>query len=197
VDFFGGRAGIGVNQKRKFVELRNQYTLTDDQGQEIGNVEQKKQSPVAFILRLVSSLDVMLPVTLNVTDSSDQPVLTLHKPWFKWGVEVSDATGSDLGVVKKQIKVGKAVFQVQGAGGAPFGHLKAENWRARDFRLEDTGGTEIGRVTKQWRGLLSEALTDADSYAVTFDQSASAETKALTLASALAVDLIMKQKDSS
>ncbi len=29
-NFFDGRSGIGVHQKRKVFELRNQYTLTDE-----------------------------------------------------------------------------------------------------------------------------------------------------------------------
>lgn len=196
-DFFAGRSGVAVNQKRKFVELRNQYTLSDENGQEIGHIEQKKQSPLAFILRLVTSLDVMLPVTLDITDIDDSAVLTLRKPWFRWGVEVTDSAGQRLGTIKKQLRVGKAVFAVTGPGGERTGELKAENWRAKDFRFDNGSGTEVARVTKQWRGLLTEALTDADSYAVTFAADAPADMKALAVASSLAVDLIMKQKDNN
>ncbi len=195
-EFFNARGGVGVHQKRKFVELRNQYTLSDDSGKEIGKVEQKKQSPIAFILRLVTSLDVALPVTLNLTDSSGQEVLTLHKPWFRWGIAVS-AGGSNLGKVQKQLRVGKAVYEVTGPDGQEFAHLRAENWRAKDFKLEDPSGGEVARITKQWRGLVTEMFTDADSYAVTFSPDSPAESKALALASALAVDLIQKQKDNN
>jgi hypothetical protein len=73
--------------------------------------------------------------------------------------------------------------------------LRAENWRARDFALVGADGTELGRVTKRWRGLLTEVATDADSYAVTFAPGASTEVRELTLAAALSVDLTMKQKD--
>lgn len=195
-EFFNARGGVGVHQKRKLVELRNQYTLTDDAGQEIGKVEQKKQSPLAFILRLATSLDVALPVTLNVTDSNGQEILSLHKPWFRWGIAVS-AGGRNLGKVQKQLRVGKAVYEVTGPDGKEFAHLKAENWRAKDFKLEDPTGGEVGRITKTWRGLVTEMFTDADSYAVTFAPEATPESKALALASALAVDLIQKQKDAS
>ncbi|HUR48011.1 MAG TPA: phospholipid scramblase-related protein [Acidimicrobiales bacterium] len=192
-----GRSGIGLHQKRKFIELRNQYTLTGDDGQEIGKVEQAKQSPLAFILRVVSSMDVALPVTLHVTTSDNREALKLHKPWFRFAVKVSDDAGSELGTVKKKMRVGKAVFSIEGSGGDEVGVLKAENWRARDFRYENTSGTELARVTKQWRGLLTEAFTDADSYAVTFEGSADNTTRKLALAAALAVDLTMKQKDTN
>lgn len=192
-----GRSGVGLHQKRKFLELRNQYTLTGDDGQEIGKVEQAKQSPFAFILRLVSSLDVALPVTLHVTTTDGREELKLHKPWFRFAVNATDGEGQALGTIKKKVKLGKAVFSLEGPSGDEIGTLKAENWRARDFRLEDTSGTEVARVTKKWRGLLTEAFSDADSYAVTFEDRTDIATRKLALGAALAVDLTMKQKDAS
>ena len=50
-------------------------------------------------------------------------------------------------------------------------------------------------MTKKWRGLLTEVVTDADSYAVTFPMSTDDSVRQLALAAALAVDLTMKQKD--
>ncbi len=71
-NFFDGRSGIGVHQKRKVFELRNQYTLTDESGVEAGRVEQAKQSALTWLARLGTSLDTMLPTTLAVTDASEQ-----------------------------------------------------------------------------------------------------------------------------
>ena len=190
-----GRSGIGLHQKRKFVELRNQYTLTGDEGEEIGTVEQAKQSPLAFILRLASSMDVALPVTLSVTTTDGQEELKLYKPWFRFSVKVSDGQGNALGAINKKIRFGKAVFNLEGPAGEEIGVLKAQNWRARDFSFENSSGSEVARVTKKWRGLLTEALTDADSYAVTFEATTDNTTRKLALAAALAVDLTMKQKD--
>lgn len=192
-----GRSGVGLHQKRKFLELRNQYTLTDDEGREIGKVEQAKQSPLAFILRLASSLDVVLPVTLHVTGTDGRVELRLHKPWFAFSVKVSDGEGRALGAVTKKVRLGKAVFNIADASAREVGVLKAENWRARDFRFEDPAGSEVARVTKKWRGLLTEAFSDADSYAVTFNDRADVATRQLALAAALAVDITMKQKDYS
>ena len=190
-----GRTGIGLHQKRKFMELRNQYTLTDETGAEIGRVEQAKQSPFAFLVRLFGDMDVALPVTLNVNNSDGTDQMRLHKPWFRFAVAVHGADGRRIGSVNKRIRLGKAVFTVIGESGEEVGSLKAENWRARDFRLEDPSGRELARVTKKWRGLLTEAFTDADSYAVTFDDLTDTTTRELALAAALAVDLTMKQKD--
>lgn len=195
-NFFDGRSGIGVHQKRKVFELRNQYTLTDETGGDAGRVEQAKQSALAWLARLGTSLDTMLPTTLQVTDPGGQPVLVLDKPWFTWKVTVRDPGGRTIGVIGRKMRVGKPVYTLTGDGGSEVGEIRAEDWRSRNFQVVDTAGTEFGRVTKQWRGLFTEVVTDADSYAVTFQPDATGDQRALAFAGALTVDLIQKQKDA-
>ena len=190
-----GRTGVGVHQRRKIFEMRNQYTLADENGSQIGAVEQVDQSPFTFLARLFSDLDVVLPVTLSVTETGGGEVLRLHKPWFRYAVTVASGDGTAVGRVVKRVRLGKASFTVSGPHGEALGELRAENWRARDFRFDDVSGTEVSRVTKRWRGLGTEMFTDADSYAVTFAPTTDEPVRQLALAAALAVDLTMKQKD--
>ena len=189
-------SAIGVRQRRKFFEMRNQYDLLDESGATVGVIEQVGQSPFTFLARLFSDLDLMLPVTLDVKDASGTTVLRLHKAWFRLQVDASDpSTGSRVGSVRKRLRLGKASFDVTAPDGRLVGRLEAQNWRARDFALLDGQQRELARVTKQWRGLLTELATDADSYAVTFPADADGATRRLALAAALSVDLTMKQKD--
>ncbi|HVE45454.1 MAG TPA: phospholipid scramblase-related protein [Acidimicrobiales bacterium] len=195
-DFFDGRSGIGVHQKRKVFELRNQYTLTDEAGADAGRVEQAKQSALTWLARLGTSIDTMLPTTLAVTDASARRVLVLEKPWFKWTVTVRDSDGRTIGVIGRKLRVGKPVYTLTAHGGAEVGEIRAQDWRSRKFEVVDTAGMDLGQVTKQWRGLFAEVVTDADSYAVTFEPQATSDQRALTFAGALTVDLIQKQKDT-
>ncbi len=195
-EFFDGRTGIGVHQRRKVFELRNQYTLTDESGADAGRVQQAKQSAVAWLARLGTSLDAMLPMALEVTDASEQPVLRLEKPWFSWKVAVQDPGGCSIGVIGRKLRVGKPVYTLTGLGGVEVGEIRAEDWRSRKFEVADAAGAPLGRVTKQWRGLFTEVVTDADSYAVTFEPHATSDQRALTFAGALTIDIIQKQKDS-
>lgn len=190
------RPGIGIHQRRKFFELRNEYTLVDDTGEPIGTATQERQSFLALLVRIFSALDVALPMTLEVRDAAGKVELELHKPWFTWRVQVSSPAVGLVGTIRKQIRVGKARFSLQGPQGEAIGEVRAENWRARDFAVFDPVDTEVARVTKQWRGLLTEAFSDADSYAVTFQPQLGHPLRALAFASALAVDIVMKQKDS-
>ena len=128
--FLQDRSGIGVHQRRKVFEMRNQYQLSDDAGQQVGAVEQVGQSAFTFIVRLLGDMDVVLPVTLVVSDSQGGKVLELHKPWFRYAVTVSAADGTVLGVIRKRVRIGKAVFTVFAADrrgpGAAGG---ARDWR--------------------------------------------------------------------
>lgn len=190
------RNGIGIHQQRKLMELRNEYTLVDEAGQTIGTANQERQGFLAVLTRVFSDLDVALPMTIEVRDTAGNLVLEIDKPWFTWRVSVSSPTAGQLGSITKKVRLGKARFQLSGAGGHDLGEVRAQNWRARDFTILDADGTEVARVTKEWRGILTESFTDADSYAVTFSPELSDPLKSLAFASALAVDIVMKQKDS-
>lgn len=189
------RPAIGVHQRRKLFEMRNEYTLVDESGQPIGSADQQRQTALAWLTRLFSDLDVALPTTLEVRDASGMQQLTIHKPWFTWRVTVSTADET-VGSITKQIRLGKARFLLQDPGGASVGELHARNWRAKDFAVLDPQGVELATVTKQWRGLFSETFTDADSYAVQFGPTLTEPLRTLAFAAALAVDLVMKQKDT-
>jgi uncharacterized protein YxjI len=188
--------GVGIHQKRKLFELRNQYTLVDQTGMTIGTAEQERQGWITLLARIGSDLDVALPSTIVVRDSSQAPVLEVHKPWFTSTVSARTPQGQVLGSVKWKIRLGKRRFALLGPGGEELGEVHAQNWRARDFKVFDHTGSEVARVTKKWRGLLTESFTDADSYAVEFSPGLGEPLRSLSFTAAIAVDLVMKQKDT-
>lgn len=190
------RPAIGVHQRRKLIEMRNEYTLVDETGQPIGTASQERQGWMTVLIRFVSDLDVALPMTLEVRDQAGQLQLELDKPWFTWRTTVQLPDGTTVGSITKKIRVGKARFQLDGPDGRLLGEIHAQNWRAKDFIVYDASGVQVADVTKQWRGLFTEAFTDADSYAVEFSPSVVEPLRTLSFAAALAVDIVMKQKDA-
>jgi len=187
--------GPVVNQKLKLVELRNEYHVYDQHGRPVGTVQQARQTPLAFLLRLFSDLDVALPITLHFINASGQAELVPHKPWFRWVCSVRQPGGAELGTIAKQFRLGKARFGLADPGGRPLGEVRALNWRAKDFAVVDGAGREVARVTKKWAGL-RELFTDADNYVVQVDPAVTDPLRSLAVASCLAIDVIMKQKDS-
>jgi len=87
---------------------------------------------------------------------------------------------------------GKIHFSLQ-AGGHTYGAIKAENWRAWNFRVEDATGTEVARITKTWEGLVTTLFTTADNYVVQMHTDLPEPLRSMVVASALCVDTALKQ----
>jgi uncharacterized protein YxjI len=184
-----------VEQRRKLFELRNQYKVFDGAGTQIGVIEQDQQSFLTLLARIGTDLDVVLPVTLKVLDATGAAVLSIRKPWFTTRLSVARADGSPVGSIYKRIRMGKARFTLLDFSGSQIGEVRAENWRAKDFAVFDASANEVARVAKKWRGIATEVFTDADTYVVHLTPAAVEPLRTLAIAAALAVDLVMKQKD--
>jgi uncharacterized protein YxjI len=184
-----------VEQKTKLFELRNEYRLFDQSGAQIGSVRQIRQGLVALVARIGTDWDIALPVRLEVRDAGAGVVLELYKPWLRLAVDVTDSSGVPMGSIRKKVRIGKARFVLLDASGNEVGEVKAQNWRAKDFTVRDGNGHVIAQVTKKWRGLARELFTDADTYVVELQPQALDPVRSLAFGAALAVDLLMKQKD--
>lgn len=176
--------------------MRNRYRLFDESGNVIGTVEQVDQTPFAVLARFGTNLDVALPMSLEISDGAATPVLRMDKPWFTRRFTVSGPDGSQLGSISKQLRLGKARFTIHDSIGTEIGEVRAENWRAKDFVVTDQTGSEVARTAKKWRGLATEMFTDADTYVVTIQPQVSDPMRSLALATTLAIDIVLKQKDA-
>lgn len=183
-----------VKQRMKVFELKNEYEVFDETGQPVGRVTQVRQSGLAVVARVISSMDLVLPVHLEVTDAAGQVVLLMDKPWFRWAVGVSRPTGGAIGTITKQVRMGKARFNITSPDGVDLGSVHAQNWRAKDFAVYDADGRQVGAVNKKWAGL-RELFTDADSYVVEIYPDTVEPLRSLATATCLTIDTIMKQKD--
>ncbi|MFV0259797.1 MAG: phospholipid scramblase-related protein [Acidimicrobiales bacterium] len=213
----GGRSGIGlqgpvasgggtvltepilvVNQKAKLVELSNQYLVFDQHGNQIAMVNQVGQSTMRKMARLVSNIDSMLTHRLEIADATGQVVLRVTRPGTIWKstVIVSDGADNEYGRIVQQNVMGKIRFALQ-SGGQTLGELKAENWRAWNFRIEDTNGAEIARITKTWEGVAKAMFTTADNYVVQLHHRSPEPLHQLIVASALCIDTTLKQSSGN
>lgn len=185
-----------VNQKAKIIELTNQYGVFDQNGNQIGAVNQVGQSTLKKALRLLTSVDQFLTHKMEITDRTGAVVLRVTRPAkiLKSTVVVEDANGTELGRVVQKNMIGKINFGLE-SGGQQLGEIKAENWRAWNFRIEDATGTEVARITKTWEGLAKTMFTTADNYVVQIHGRLPQPLLSLVVASALSVDTALKQDD--
>lgn len=186
-----------VNQRPKLIELTNEYDIFDEHGNQIGVVREEGQSKAKKVFRLFTGLDQFLTHRLAFYDASGGRVLEFVRPpkVFKSTVEVSDGEGRPAGRIVQRNVFGKKRFALKDATGRALGSINAENLMSWDFAIDDEAGTEVGRITKKWAGVLREGFTTADHYVVQVGDGVSQEMRQLVLASAAAIDTALKQDD--
>jgi uncharacterized protein YxjI len=187
-----------IEQKPKFVELTNEYRVLDETGNEIGVIRQEGQSKARKLLRLVSSIDQFLTHRLSMYDAAGVKVLDIVRPAkvLKSRLQVLDGMGNERGWIVQENVMGKKHFSLQGSGGKSLGSINAENWRSWDFAIEDSSGSEVGRITKRWAGILREGFTTADRYLLHIAAQVPADLRFLMVASAAGIDTALKQDDT-
>ena len=68
----------------------------------------------------------------------------------------------------------------------------------QNFRTYCTlDGTEVGKITKQWTGIVKESLTDADNFGVTFPLDLDARVKATLLGAVFLMDFMYFEEPSN
>jgi uncharacterized protein YxjI len=185
-----------VNQKTKIIELTNEYSVFDGNGNRLGAVRQTGQSTLKKAARLFTSLDQYLTHKLEIVDASGAPVLALTRPAkaFKSTVVVERPDGSEVGLVVQENMVGKIRFGLE-SGRRRLGRIQGENWRAWNFAIKDDTDTEVARITKTWEGLVRTLFTTADHYVVQLHRQLEDPLRTLVVASALSVDSALKQDE--
>jgi uncharacterized protein YxjI len=184
-----------INQKAKLIELTDEYRIRDEEGNDIGYIREEGQSMVKKAVRFVSDLDQFFTHRLAVYDRDGTKVVELLRPRkiMKSRVEITDGQGRPVGKIVQKNVLGKRRFALESATGELLGTINAENWRAWDFAIEDQTGTEVGRITKKWAGLLKEGFTTADNYVLEIGGQVSGDLRLMMLGSAAGVDLALKQ----
>ena len=187
-----------VNQKPKLIEMTNEYRIRDADGADIGSIRQEGQSKVKKVLRLITDVDQFLTHRLGVYDDAGAKVMEMVRPRkiLKSTLQILDAGGSERGRIVQQNVVGRKRFALQGPNGDEIGSIDAENWRSWDFSIHDASGAEVGRITKQWAGILREGFTTADHYMFHVTGAPSPDLRFLMVAAAAGVDTALKQDDT-
>lgn len=185
---------IFVSQKRKIIELTNEYSVFGADGAQVGSVAEIGQSSLKKAARFLTSLDQFMTHRVQINDSVGRPLLVLTRPAkvFKSTMVVSSPDGAEIGRLVQRNVFGKIRFGME-SGGVEVGSLNAENWRAWNFAILDHTGAEVARITKTWEGVLTTVFTTADNYMLDIHVPLAEPMHSLVVAAALTVDTALKQ----
>lgn len=187
-----------VNQRAKLFEKKAEYAVFDQHGRKVGGVREFGTSMSTWVVGRDSATK-----RLQIVDADGQALLTLIRPAtvLKSKVTVMREDGTHVGeIVQESLGVMASVlggrfnvrFRME-AGGKTLGTINAEDWRAWDFSIQDSEGSEIARVTKTWAGFGKENFTKADNYVLEMHRPLKDPLLTLVVSAALVVDTVMKQ----
>ena len=132
------------------------------------------------------------PLDIHVVDDRGDTVMTASRPffWFRSNLQVMDGYGNYMGALYRQFGILSRRFALVDANDQRIAQIKGNFFRRYTFVVEDSGGSKLCRITKEWGGLLREAYTDSDTFRIRFrDRERSHEFRMLMLASAFAIDM--------
>lgn len=183
-----------VNQKARFIEIASEFAVYNQNGDQVGAIREVGQSTLKKVFRVIGSYDQYMRKELDIVDMAGNVQLKVIRPakFIKSKFEVVGPTGGLVGHIIQRNAIGKIRFGFE-ANGQEIGGIKAENWRAWNFRIEDQAGNEVARITKTWEGLVKTMFTTADNYVIHIHQQLTEPLRSLVIASALSVDTALKQ----
>ena len=166
-------------------EMKNRYAVLTPEGENLLYAFEES----GFLGR--QFLRKNRPLTIHVVDNAGQEVFSARRGFFLYfsHLHVADGGGRPLGSLRRRFSVFNRRFTLDDAHGQQVGAVRGPLFRPNTFFIHQQGG-EVARVTKQWSGLLKEAMSDADTFRVSFATPArDQDFTHLVLATALAIDL--------
>ena len=187
-----------VKERVKFLQAHHTYDVHDADTEEQIGIAEEVISTLTQVLRWFVSKQLM-PTRIEVREKPDDSlVFTISRGWyvFRSRVEVHDAQGALVGYLKSKLITWSGGFYVYDRGDKQFAEVKGNLIGFKYRVLTPDGAVELGKVSKQWRGLTKELFTSADTYLVEINEDLDEQplAKMLVLAAALATDMIFRSE---
>ncbi|KAJ8376051.1 hypothetical protein SKAU_G00066310 [Synaphobranchus kaupii] len=140
----------------------------------------------------------MRSFTIRVLDNFGHEVITISRP-LKCCVqelEVEAPPGNTVGYILQQWHPFMPKFIIQNENREPVLKLKGPfcGWKCLtdiDFKILTMDEVnEIGKISKQWTGLLREAFTDADNFGIQFPMDLDVRMKAVMIGACFLIDFM-------
>jgi len=183
-----------VREHVGLLKLHEAYDLLSADGTTLGTAIERADT-LRKLLKLVINKQ-MLPFTIEIVTADQNVLLRIRRPFtfLRSKVSVYDADGQRIGYFRQRLFSLGGAFDVFDDQDAQLASLKGD-WKGWNFTFSDTGGQELGKVSKQWAGLAKELFTSADNYVVHIERSKITDVRhvQLLLAAALCIDMVLKE----
>ncbi|XP_051873650.1 phospholipid scramblase 1 [Pristis pectinata] len=152
----------------------------------------------------------MRPFDMKIVNTFGQQIMSLYRPLKCTGcccpcclqeIEVMAPPGQPIGYIIETWHPFLPKFTVQNEKREPVlkigGPFCVCGCGDVDFQVTNLEETEtIGKITKQWTGVLKELLTDADNFGIQFPMDLDVKVKATLLAATFLIDFLYFEKNN-
>ncbi|XP_076335310.1 phospholipid scramblase 2-like [Tachypleus tridentatus] len=144
------------------------------------------------------------PFNMKILDNSGREVIHLYRPLrcdsccYPCCLQemVVTASGSTIGFVKQEWSICIPKYRVENAARECVLRIEGPFCQCNIFGdveykvLSRDGSKEVGKISKQWAGLVKEILTDADTFGITFPMNLDVNIKAVLLGTCFLIDFM-------
>ncbi|CAG2164454.1 unnamed protein product [Oppiella nova] len=144
------------------------------------------------------------PFDMKILDNNQQEVIHLYRPLrcdsclcpcLLQQMEVTAPPGNIIGYVTQEWSICVPKFRVEDASGpvCTYGVCGDIEFQV----LSRDGSVAVGKITKQWTGLIREAFTDADHFGISFPMDLDVNIKAVLLGACFLIDFMFFEKSGN
>uniref|UniRef100_A0A3Q0S060 Phospholipid scramblase n=1 Tax=Amphilophus citrinellus TaxID=61819 RepID=A0A3Q0S060_AMPCI len=184
-------------------ETNNEYEIKNSMGQKIFKAKEKNDCCTRNCCGSLRSFD------MKIKDNTDREVIRLIRPFrcvSCWcpcclqELEVQAPPGTTIGYVKQDWHPFLPKFSIQGANKETLMRLEGPCFACNccgdvNFELKDKDNDRsIGRISKQWSGLLKEVFTDTDNFGIQFPLDLDVKMKAVLMGACFLIDFMFFEK---
>lgn len=183
-------------------ETNNQYEIKNSLGQKIYKAKEKNDCCTRNCCGSLRSFD------MKIKDNMDREVIRLIRPFrcvSCWcpcclqEMEVQAPPGTTIGYVKQDWHPFLPKFTIQGPNKENLLKLEGPCFACNccgdvNFELKGKDDQTIGRISKQWSGLLKEVFTDTDNFGIQFPLDLDVKLKAVLMGACFLIDFMFFEK---
>lgn len=192
MDRMSSSSGLMVTQQKEWGEIltgfetKNKYAVADTSGGLLYGAGEEGGSTLARWF-----LKAHRPFTICVLSEEGEVVLQVRRPFrfYFHRAEVVDGEGRVLGAIEKRFSLLRRVYAVLDSSGQEAFQLFGPLLHPWTFEIR-RGEATLGKITKEWSGLMKEGFTDADNFGVTFPAEWDVKLKALFLGAVFLIDFV-------
>lgn len=181
-----------IDEKVNYFKFGNTYNVFNKEGKQVGTINQKITG-WHKVLRLFLN-KALFPFTLEVYNMDNRLQISIQRGWTFWMSKISIVDPNDkiIGTIKQKFKFFKPTFIIENGAGQTIAKITGD-WKAWDFKINDTNENPIGTINKKWGGVMKEVFTRADKYYVAIKPDYTDKINKIAIVScAITIDMVLK-----